>query len=301
VRHPSQRLIGVGTPDSHFAFEGVAPQVVQQLDTDTCCAHCAQGKTGLNGCFSWNLFYLLRVRLFFSFLFLRIMKTSNIFLFIKLVPFFQRIADRARDGYFFYLSGSCSPARYPLLAQKFRRLYETNLSKDRRYRDRKKGKAVYSMLAYQLKSDQGSNISWILMRTEGEESLVSDKTESWKDIRIDRYVGFNRYELHRHTRKDMSKPSWSWKFKKELYKEIRETIINLIRSKSDKRLQEMIVAINAAPKFAPIRTQIKQLHELIRAEYARTRSATETLPSLPRVGFTRRVKDQTRQLKFKAD
>lgn len=253
---------------------------------------------GLFDRYSWNLFYLFRAKIFISFQFLRIMKTSSLTIFIKQLPFLQRLSDRARDGYFYYLCGTCSPARYPTLAQKFRRLYETDMSKDSRYRRRKKGEAVYAILAYQLRSDPSAPVLWVLLRTDGNESIAADKTEKWRDVRTDRLAILDRYELHRHTRKDMSKPSWSWRFPKALHQELRDLVITLVRSKSDKRLQELIDSVNTAPKFAPIRAQIKGLHDLIRTEFKRSRSSQEKLPSLPRIGFTRRTRDQTRVIKL---
>jgi hypothetical protein len=229
------------------------------------------------------------------------MKTSSLNIFIKQLPFLQRIGDRARDGYFYYLTGICSPARYPALAQKFRRLYETDLTKDHRYRRRRRGESVYSMLAYQVKSSSDAPVMWVLVRTDGEESITSDKQEKWRDIRTERLTVFGHFELHRHTRKDMSNPSWSWRIEKSHYKELREVVIALVRSKSDGRLRELVDSINTAPKFAPIRAQIKQLHELILAEFKRSRSPKDMPPKLPRVGFTRRTKDQTRSIRLKPD
>jgi len=211
------------------------------------------------------------------------MKAPTLNIFIKQLPFLQRIADRARDGYFFYLSGVCSPARYPTLAQKFRRLYETDLQKDHRYRRRKAGDAVYALLGYQIRSSTAAPVVWVLMRTDGKESIAADKSEKWRDIRVERMTLMEKFELHRHTRKDMSKPSWSWRIEKLHYQELREVIIALVRNKQDTRLQEQIDSVNTSPKFAPIRIQIKALHDLIKAEFKRTRSTHDALPIFPKL------------------
>lgn len=222
------------------------------------------------------------------------MKIPKAYVHIKQLTFMQRLADRAKTGFFEYISGRCKSERYPSLAQKFRRLYETDLSKDQRYRRRKDGSAVYDLIAYQSNADPSADVVWILLKTSGKPSIAADQGETWTDMRSHRLGVFQRFELHMHTRKDMSKPSWSWRVTKELYASWRERVIHHVRRREDRHLAELLADAHTSPKFAPIRQQLFALQALVEAEFKRSRSSQDSPPVMPRVGYTRRVKDRTR-------
>lgn len=95
----------------------------------------------------------------------------------------------------------------------------------------------------------------------------------------------------------MNKPSWSWRIIKEVYSDYRENAISHIRKREDRMLESLIADINTAPKFAPIRVQLHSIHELIKSEFKRSRKSNDKPPAIPRIGYTRRVKDQTRPIK----
>lgn len=226
-----------------------------------------------------------------SFLFCRAMRKTKKFVHTKRVTFMQRISDRVKDGYFEYVFGICVRDKFHSLFDKFNAIYSLDISKDQRYRRRKNGEAVYSLVACTTSTIETSDIQWVLLRTAGKPTLLADKRELWHDVRDARMILFERYELHRHTRKEMSSPSWSWRIEKMKYSNIREDVILSIRRKFDKKLDSILHDLVLMPKFAPIRKQILDIQNLIKSEFKRSRSKDEIYPDLPRIGYARRLKD----------
>lgn len=230
-------------------------------------------------------------------------KLSKLFVHVKQLTFMQRISDRSRDGYLYYIGGTCSAARVNSLYEKFRRLYDADLEKDARYRIRLQGSAVFRFLAYQQNSSPDGDITWLLMRTDGVMPIATDEREKWRRIDgswSDRIQLWDRFELVRHTRKNSKKPAWSWRINKHLYRQIRANVITMIRRREDRKLAELLTDYRTCPGFALIREQLRQLYDLVRAEWKRSRHESESLPELPsRIGYARRVKDKKREIKFK--
>lgn len=225
-------------------------------------------------------------------LFYRAMKKSKIHVHSRRVTFMQRIADRVKDGYFEFICGFCSRDKYSSVVAKFKVVYDLEISKDQRYRRRKGGEAVFGLIACLSDSSEDSDIYWILLRTEGKAPLLADKREAWVDVRRSKLIVFERYELHRHTRKDMPAPSWSWRIEKIKYSSLREDVISCIRKKFDKKLAAHLHDLALMPKFAPIRRQIFGIYKLVKSEFRRSRSVSDDVPDFPRIGYTRRLKDK---------
>jgi hypothetical protein len=224
------------------------------------------------------------------------MKSPSTYVHVKQLTFCQRLMDRARDGYWSYTNGICPAMRFKALSEKFNRIYDIHQDKDRRFRARKEGCSVHSLLAYQPEGDASSDVHWVLMKTVGRPSLAADPRETWHELTTKRLVIHDRFELCRHTRKDMSHPSWSWRLEKTFYEKARMQIILMIRRRNDNELARTIHSLHTSPKFALIRDQLGQLHKLIQAEWQRSRSSNEAPPPLPRIGYTRRVPDKVRKI-----
>lgn len=226
------------------------------------------------------------------FLFYRAMKKLRVYVHSRRVTFMQRIADRVKDGYFECIYGFCARDKYSSLVAKFSVVYDLDISKDQRYRKKKCGEAVFSLISCLSDSGEASDIYWILLRTAGRAPLLADKKEVWVDVRHSKLIVFGRYELHRHTRKDMPAPSWSWRIEKIKYSNLREDVVLCIRRKFDKKLAEHLHDLALMPKFAPIRKQISDIHKLVESEFRRSRSTSDKVPDFPRIGYARRLKDK---------
>jgi hypothetical protein len=71
-----------------------------------------------------------------------------------------------------------------------------------------------------------------------------------------------------------------------------DEIVRVIRSRHDSRLEQIIYSLHRSPGFAGIRTQVKKLWDIIRAEWKRTRSKAEVMPEIPKnIGYVRRLPD----------
>lgn len=226
-------------------------------------------------------------------------KRKALYVHYKQLPFMQRIADHARAGYCFYVTGDCPVERGKELHYKFQRLYEILLDKDTRYRNRREKKAVFLFLAYQPANDPGAPITWVLLRTDGTMPVTADPMEKWRSIngsQAERLRLWDRYELRRHTRPKFSRPSWSWCIGRERYEGWHESIVQMIRRHQDRELERLLSDIKTAPGFALIREQLKNLFILVMTEWQRRRK--DPLPDLPRfVGYARRVKSLMRPIK----
>lgn len=219
-----------------------------------------------------------------------ISKNHALFIFTKKTPWMQRISDLLRTGHHHYIQGQISTEKVKFLAQKFSDLYETGLPKLDQSRKRKNGFASFRFLAWH---DETNNVvHWILCRTEGQ---IPDnaKREKWQDATNNKtrlhLVG--GYELVRLTKVNEPKPVWTWRYTKSHYEGFRDSILRMIRNKSDFELSQLIFQIWRTPGFAGARDQVKSIAKLIIGEWKRSRGG-QSLPEIPkRIGYVRRIPD----------
>jgi hypothetical protein len=209
----------------------------------------------------------------------------NWFVLTKKVAFMQRLSDCARHGYFHYVRGEVTPEKAGYFSSKMDEIYEVGVTRLERSRKRKTH-ATYRLLMFHQESHQ--KLTWILMRTEGTPKL-GDK-EKWRDLRKERIV-LTGYELVRKTRKESSKPAWTWGWTKDDEHFLRDSLIRAIRTKRDDQVRQLIHSISRAPGFSYARDQAKKFRQLTRAEWKRSRGS-DPLPEIPeRLGYVRRIPD----------
>ena len=207
----------------------------------------------------------------------------------------QRLADYVRTGHIYYITGQTELGKTPALAEKFSRLYDTNISKQQADRARKKGRASARLFIYcgDKTPTKDSRVWWILIRTKGELSpAAGDSKENWIDYKKSGLT-FQKFQLLQITKPGQKKPSYSWRFIKDEMNGIRSVIISAIRLKQNKVLQEYLDKVFAAPGFAGIREDQKKIKDLVKNEWKRSRSESEPLPKLPEVWYMRRTDDKT--------
>jgi hypothetical protein len=92
-------------------------------------------------------------------------------------------------------------------------------------------------------------------------------------------------------------PVWTWRYTRTRYEELREAVVQSIRRKRDDELRQLIHTLWRSPGFSGIREQVKKIADVIRSEWKRTRSNSETMPEIPaRLGYVRRLPDVGKRL-----
>jgi len=214
--------------------------------------------------------------------------SSPVFVFTAKASFMQRIADLVRVGHVRYVQGEVAPVRASALYAKFSKLYEVHASDLQGLRIRKKGNATARLLF--LHSESSEKLLWILLARNGD--FVSGQSEAWKDYRAAR-ITVTGYELVRLTKPQEPKPVFTWRYNKDREAELRNAIVMYIRTKNDRKLEDLIAVIARSPGFAGVRDQVKKMFDLVRTEWLRVRKSSESLPAIPaRIGYVRRLKDK---------
>lgn len=222
-------------------------------------------------------------------------KNHALFIFDKKTPWMQRISDYVRLGHVYFICGQIEPSKVKFLSEKFAKNYETGLSKLEQSRKRKNGFASFKFLAW---NEENANIvHWILCRTEGTLPDIGTR-EKWQDATSKTRLHITGgYELVRLTKPEEPKPTWTWRYSKTHYEDLRESVLRALRNKRDDLLNQLIHEIWRTPGFAGARTQVKAIGKLIKQEWKRVRSA-DKFPEIPtRIGYVRRIKDVGHVLK----
>lgn len=215
-------------------------------------------------------------------------KWSGPFIFTRKTAFMQRIADLVRTGHRSYVQGLISAPKAQALEQKFQERHQIRRSKLEASRARKLGSST-SRLLFWWPGKDAEDFIWILLHQHGKQP---DTTERWRDALQDR-ITVTGYELVRLTKPTEPNPVWTWRYSRTRHDELREQLIQVIRSKRDAELVLLIDQIWRTPGFAGSRDQIKKFKDLIIAEWKRSRHRSEPIPLLPQhIGYVRRVQDK---------
>ena len=210
------------------------------------------------------------------------------FIFTHKSAFMQRVADLVRTGHQSYVQGIVPVSKAQGLEQKFQERHQVRRNKLEASRARKLGLSTSRLLLWWPSKDAGELV-WILLHQHGKQP---DTTERWRDALRDR-ITITGYELVRLTKPMEPNPVWTWRYSRARHDELREQLIQVIRSKRDAELAILIDLIWRTPGFAGSRDQIKKFKDLIIAEWQRSRRHSEPLPLLPqRIGYIRRVQNR---------
>ena len=215
----------------------------------------------------------------------------NPFILTKKTVFMQRIADLVRNGHNLYVQGTIPLEKAGFLAAKFEQRFQVERNKLEASRARKRGEHSARLLFWL--AEESEQVHWILLFCPGS---VIDETEKWRYALSDR-IQLTGYELVRLTKEGADHPVWTWRYTRTRHDELREAVVQAIRRKRDDELRQLIHTLWRSPGFAGIRAQVKKFGDVIRAEWKRTRSNSETMPEIPaRLGYVRRLPDVGKRL-----
>lgn len=200
----------------------------------------------------------------------------------------QRLCDMTRQAHHYYVMGSIPIDRAAVLVSKFQGRFQIDKDKYARARLRNAGYASTRLMMY-LPAADAEQLLWVLVHCPGAEP---DKTERWRDARVDRIV-ITGYELVRLTKPQEPRPNWTWRYTRERESELRDELIRCIRSHRDRELAQLIETIWRTPGFAGARAQVKKMADLIRREWKLRRKSSDPMPPIPaRLGYLQRVADK---------
>jgi hypothetical protein len=213
------------------------------------------------------------------------------FILTKKTVFMQRIGDLVRTGHSLYVQGVIPLEKAGFLAAKFEQRFQIERNKLEASRARKRGEHSARLLFWL--PDDSEQVHWILLFCPGS---VIDESEKWRYALSDR-IHLTGYELVRLTKAGADHPVWTWRYTRTRYDELREAVVQAIRRKRDDELRQLIHTFWRSPGFAGIREQVKKIADVIRAEWKRSRSNSETMPEIPaRLGYVRRLPDVGKRL-----
>jgi hypothetical protein len=211
---------------------------------------------------------------------------SNPWIFTKKTVWMQRVSDAVKAGAACYIQGSTRLDKVPFTVQKFASRYPTNLVSRTDLAARKRCETVQRWVGYL--ADSGM-VHWCLFCWPGTD--FDPKSDQWRDPKTQR-VKHTGYELVRITKPGSKLPVLTWRYEKGQFERLHDEIVQIIRLRQDARLEQMIHTLHRSPGFAGVRTQVKKLWDIIRAEWKRTRSKSEVMPEIPKnIGYVRRLPD----------
>ncbi|HZT04561.1 MAG TPA: hypothetical protein VFA39_20095 [Steroidobacteraceae bacterium] len=194
----------------------------------------------------------------------------------------QQINDHVRNGYRHWCTGTVPLSKAQAWAQKAEHLYDIGIDRNARARRKKAKLGSAYMYLYPLdRSLDNNRVGWVLLVTDGlHPAHLGEKLHRAEDDPVELFG----YQLVREPRAGKEKPVWTWRMKRAAYDAWRERIIDVVRRGSDYDVRRMLLQLSAAPGFAAIRAQIKALHRLVNAEWARRHKRTEKRGyTLPRI------------------
>lgn len=188
----------------------------------------------------------------------------------------QRVQDAVIDGYSSYQFIQCSAAKAGQLARQFAAEYETEISKQARYRRKLAGIARARLFSV----EEDGTVTAFLMATDGK-GLV--RRETMHDPAKSR-VTLGQYELVHDG------VAWSWRFTAETVKQWRKRIHDAIARDNLAQLLTTIRNLYRSAGFRIVRKQVGQLANYIRGEWRRLRKGAP--PDLPTfLYYMRRLPD----------
>jgi len=209
--------------------------------------------------------------------------------------FMQRLSDMVIGGHHQYISGKIEFQKAYFLASKFESIYQTGLSRLEQSRRRGRGKAAFRWQAWYCETT--GIVHWVLLKSTGQ-MPVEAEGEKWQDATSrNRLTAPGGYELVRITKPTEPRPVWTWRYSKNYYERLRESILGDIRGRRDVQFAQLVSQIWRTPGFAGARSQVKQIKILIQAEWKRNRGS-DPLPDIPdRIGYVRRLANKGQVLK----
>ncbi|GAB6847572.1 hypothetical protein [Paraburkholderia kururiensis] len=188
----------------------------------------------------------------------------------------QRVQDAVIDGYDRYQFIHCSATKAAQLSRQFAAEYETEISKQARYRRKMAGIARARFFSV----EEDGIVTGFLMATEGKGLIGRETMHDPTKKRI----AVGSYELVHDG------VGWSWRFTQEAIKQWRKRIHDAIARDNLAQLLTTIRHLYRSAGFRIVRKQIGQLANYIRGEWRRLRKGAP--PDLPTfLYYMRRLPD----------
>jgi hypothetical protein len=214
---------------------------------------------------------------------------SKIWVFTSKAAFMQRIADYVRTGHQAYIQGLTAAEKMHATWGRLAMDHPVFDDKLKAFRAREKGEPTGRLLMYQ-NLQQPDQIHWILLIHGRKDQLTPG--EKWRHAEDPHArIQLTGYELLRVTKEGQKKPSWTWRYSSQRYQDLRDSLVQAIRSRRDQDLKNLILAIFGTMGFSGSREQGKALASLMKEEWKKRRPGEE-MPETPKlIGWVRRRAD----------
>lgn len=214
--------------------------------------------------------------------------TPKIFVFTSKVAYMQRISDYVRTGHIRYIRGRTSAASIFATFDRLASTHPVYFDKLKASRARAAGEPTARLLIWLPEVTKEAKFEWILL-AQGDEL---DPAEKWLDATDSGgRVRVTGYELARITKEGQAKPSWSWRYETSRFQELRDGLVDAIRSRRDQDAKRMIDLVARTVGFGGSRAQAKAILALAKTEWQRRRP-NDPMPDFPKgIGWTRRKSD----------
>ena len=216
--------------------------------------------------------------------------TSKIWVFTHKAAFMQRIADYVRTGHQAYIQGVTETSKMHATWEKLALANPVFDDKLKAFRAREKGLPTGRLLMYQ-NTNAPEKIHWILLIHGRTDQLPPG--EKWRHAEDSRSrVQLTGYELLRVTKEGVSKPVWTWRYSVQRYQDIRDSMVQAIRSNRDQDLKNLIKTIFGTMGFSGSREQAKALVTLMKSEWKLRRAGSDMLLTPKLISWVRRKSDK---------
>ncbi len=219
----------------------------------------------------------------------------------------QRHSDFVRRGYHWWTGGTIEIGKALRLQRRFEALYEVNLHRNVRGRQRKQGVGVSLLLFYRPPTGMSvgnpmgpeehlPRIGWTLLVSDGE--CVARHREVLRDaLDPTTRLTIGSYELVRLSRSGQALPAWSYRMSRVYYEGWRDRVIRSARGDPAQVPHLVLGALYREPGFAGVRSQVGHVCALYRREWRRRRGGQEPFPGLPRLRYVQRLPCRTEALR----
>ena len=197
--------------------------------------------------------------------------------------FMQRVQEAANHGYTSVVTGTVKIEKYDNLYRKFNAMYDVDMQKSKRSRQKAKGISLAKFLAH---PEEGDMVRWVLMCTSGTGTFFEEEKRAI--IPAKKIELFGQYRLTRETTKRHGKAVWTFHLTTEYKNTVKKLVHSYVHHKNDAGLRKIIHETNQLIPFSGVRQELYEIHKHIRHEWHRYRGKAD-MPELPFIRYHRRL------------
>jgi hypothetical protein len=184
--------------------------------------------------------------------------------------FLRQIQKSATNEYFFYATGKVSAEKTVEFCKKIRASYETDRSKQQKWRAKKKGVANTNFFLFPDNQEK-EKFNWVIMATKGEGKV--HENEKLSDLRLRksrlRVMDYELVQKPRSDAQESGKTSFTFQLTRELREIAEKAIRETTRSGSVPQLMQLKRELEHFSSFSGVRAQRKAFEKLLKAEVTR--------------------------------